>query len=287
MQTKIASFASIVEDVTWAQAERTASMPFVQPHLALMPDAHLGKGATVGSVIPTVGAIIPAAVGVDIGCGMIAVQTQYRLDRASRGSSGAARGDHRLPFRCRPATTTSPCCRPPRRGWPALAESRWSGPGRRPSRRSGRCNSGTLGSGNHFIEVSIDENDQVWLFLHSGQPGRGQQAGHEVDQGRSAAVQEALDQPARPRPGLPGRGRRRILGLPGGAALGAALRRPQPRGDDGPRRGRVRAVGGRQRRAGRARSTATTTTPPGSATWAGTCGCPARGRSTHTRECRA
>src|SRR4051794_24478756 len=54
-------------------------MPFVQPHLALMPDAHLGKGATVGSVIPTIGAIIPAAVGVDIGCGMMAVRTQYTL----------------------------------------------------------------------------------------------------------------------------------------------------------------------------------------------------------------
>src|SRR6476646_7342094 len=73
--SKLVNFASILEDQTRAQAERTASMPFVQPHLALMPDAHLGKGATVGSVIPTVGAIIPAAVGVDIGCGMAAVRT--------------------------------------------------------------------------------------------------------------------------------------------------------------------------------------------------------------------
>src|SRR5689334_24163524 len=75
--SKLVNFASILEDQTRAQAERTASMPFVQPHLALMPDAHLGKGATVGSVIPTVGAIIPAAVGVDIGCGMMAVRTQF------------------------------------------------------------------------------------------------------------------------------------------------------------------------------------------------------------------
>src|SRR3954470_14828477 len=59
------------------QAQRTSEMPFIYPHLALMPDAHLGKGATVGSVIPTLEAIIPAAVGVDIGCGMIAVRTQY------------------------------------------------------------------------------------------------------------------------------------------------------------------------------------------------------------------
>src|SRR6184192_3534690 len=74
ISTRLYSWASILEEKTRAQAERTASMPFVFPHLALMPDAHLGKGATVGSVIPTLGAIIPAAVGVDIGCGMIAVR---------------------------------------------------------------------------------------------------------------------------------------------------------------------------------------------------------------------
>src|SRR5205085_11052887 len=84
---RLISWASILEPESLAQAQRTASMPFVFPHVALMPDAHLGKGATVGSVIPTLGAIIPAAVGVDIGCGMIAVRTQFttadltRLDR--------------------------------------------------------------------------------------------------------------------------------------------------------------------------------------------------------------
>src|SRR3954452_19821448 len=75
--SKLVNFASILEDQTRAQAERTAALPIVWPHLALMPDAPLGKGATVGSVIPTVGAIIPAAVGVDIGCGMMAVRTQF------------------------------------------------------------------------------------------------------------------------------------------------------------------------------------------------------------------
>src|SRR5260370_19892452 len=69
------NWASILEDGTSQQARRTATMPFVWPHLALMPDAHLGKGSTVGSVIPTLGAILPACVGVDIGCGMIAVRT--------------------------------------------------------------------------------------------------------------------------------------------------------------------------------------------------------------------
>lgn len=75
------NWASILEDKTREQAARAASMPFIYPHLALMPDAHLGRGATVGSVIPTVGAIMPAAVGVDIGCGMIAVRTNYSREQ--------------------------------------------------------------------------------------------------------------------------------------------------------------------------------------------------------------
>src|SRR5437763_10737042 len=76
--SRLMNWASILEDNTQEQAVATSSMPFIYPHLALMPDAHLGKGATVGSVIATDGAIIPAAVGVDIGCGMMAV----RLDGA-------------------------------------------------------------------------------------------------------------------------------------------------------------------------------------------------------------
>ncbi len=78
---RLINWASILEPATQAQAEATASLPFIYPHVALMPDAHLGKGATVGSVIPTLGAIIPAAVGVDIGCGMAAVRTQYHRDQ--------------------------------------------------------------------------------------------------------------------------------------------------------------------------------------------------------------
>src|SRR4051812_15682495 len=76
------------------QAERTATLPFVRPHVALMPDAHLGKGATVGSVLPTHRAIIPAAVGVDIGCGMIAVRTSWSVDEVrARGPMAPLRGD--------------------------------------------------------------------------------------------------------------------------------------------------------------------------------------------------
>ncbi len=76
---QLLSWASILDEQTRAQAETASGMPFIHPHLALMPDAHLGKGATVGSVIPTLGAIIPAAVGVDIGCGRAAmVGIEYR-----------------------------------------------------------------------------------------------------------------------------------------------------------------------------------------------------------------
>src|ERR1700684_465098 len=76
---KLMSWASVLDEGALEQAKRAAQMPFIYPHLALMPDAHLGRGATVGSVIPTLRAIIPAAVGVDIGCGMIAVRTQFSV----------------------------------------------------------------------------------------------------------------------------------------------------------------------------------------------------------------
>src|SRR5580765_33382 len=107
LDKKCISWASILEENTAEQAVRASKMPFIFPHLALMPDAHLGLGATVGSVIPTLGAIIPAAVGVDIGCGMIAVRTDYTvgdlpadrrpvreaIERAVPLSAGAANRD--------------------------------------------------------------------------------------------------------------------------------------------------------------------------------------------------
>src|SRR6266702_2069580 len=89
---RLMNWASILEDGTRQQAVRTSQMPFIFPHVALMPDAHLGKGATVGSVIPTLGAIMPAAVGVDIGCGMMAVRTQFTAaDMGERGDLASLR----------------------------------------------------------------------------------------------------------------------------------------------------------------------------------------------------
>lgn len=84
------NWASILEDNTRAQVQMTSEMPFIFPHIALMPDAHLGKGCAVGAVLPTLGAIMPAAVGVDIGCGMIAVRTQFVARRSAGGSEAAA-----------------------------------------------------------------------------------------------------------------------------------------------------------------------------------------------------
>src|SRR5690242_21657857 len=110
---RLLSWASILEDSTREQALRTAELPFIHPHVALMPDAHLGKGATVGSVIPTERAVVPAAVGVDIGCGMIAVRTPWTADEVrSRGPLGPLRGDIERagPFsggKCKQEVTTS------------------------------------------------------------------------------------------------------------------------------------------------------------------------------------
>lgn len=187
LSPKLLSWASILDPGTRAQAETASTMPFIHPHLALMPDAHLGLGATVGSVIPTLRAIMPAAVGVDIGCGMIAVRTPYdvadlpadrrplreAIERAVPLSAGAANRtisrEHtreRLDLLAREATEA---------GFdPASYAKRWE------------LQLGTLGSGNHFIEVSQDERGRVWLFLHSGSRGVGNRiAQHHIQVARA------------------------------------------------------------------------------------------------------
>ncbi|WP_233498728.1 RtcB family protein [Blastococcus sp. TF02A-26] len=168
---RLLNWASILEDTTREQAERTAAMPFIHPHLALMPDAHLGKGATVGSVIPTDGAIIPAAVGVDIGCGMMAVRTQFE--------AADLRGDlavlHGWIARAVPLSAGRYNKKPTATAEPRIAELRaMPGAGQADAAAPNWPQQlGSLGSGNHFIEVSLDESDRVWLFLHSGSRGVG------------------------------------------------------------------------------------------------------------------
>ena len=169
---RLYNWASILEDNTREQAERTAAMPFVFPHLALMPDAHLGKGATVGSVIPTRGAIMPAAVGVDIGCGMMAVRTQFAAGDLAGRNLGTLHG---MVSRAIPLSAGGRNQKLTATAEPRVAELRALPGADQADGAVGHwpLQLGSLGSGNHFIEVSLDEADRVWLFLHSGSRGVG------------------------------------------------------------------------------------------------------------------
>ena len=165
-----------IEENTLDQARLTAKLPFVHSHVALMPDAHVGIGATVGSVIATQGAIVPAAVGVDIGCGMIATRTNLRAGDlpddltplheaiARTIPSGVGRG-HDRDGTARAELGDQPWW--PRERQPVMVQGSdklW---------RKTVDQSGTLGSGNHFVEVCLDETDSVWIVLHSGSRGVG------------------------------------------------------------------------------------------------------------------
>ncbi len=166
-----------VEEAAYQQIRNIASLPILGGHVAIMPDVHVGKGAAVGTVIPTRGAIIPAAVGVDIGCGMVAVRTTLkasdlpdslaplRAEIEARVPVGF--GAHREPLR--PHGTAGD-----------LLGRRMADLARRfavlrimqrigdydPARAW--CQLGTLGGGNHFIELCLDEDDSLWVMLHSG-----------------------------------------------------------------------------------------------------------------------
>jgi tRNA-splicing ligase RtcB (3'-phosphate/5'-hydroxy nucleic acid ligase) len=174
MTKRFMNWASILEESTRAQVQMTSEMPFIFPHVALMPDAHLGKGCAVGAVLPTLGAIMPAAVGVDIGCGMIAVRTQFLagelpLDRKS------LREDIESVVPVSAGKYNPDVTREHTRARVEQLEQRADNAKFDPATYAGnwRLQLGTLGSGNHFIEVSLDEEDRVWLFLHSGSRGIG------------------------------------------------------------------------------------------------------------------
>lgn len=170
---KLLNWASILDSKTREQAIMTAGLPFIYPHLALMPDAHLGKGATVGSVIPTLRTIIPAAVGVDIGCGMIAVRTQYSVNDLPKDRRRLREDIERaIPLSAgHNNRTVFPTAEPRLAGLRHLAEQAGFDPAQYVP--AWELQLGSLGSGNHFIEVSADEHDGVWLFLHSGSRGVG------------------------------------------------------------------------------------------------------------------
>ena len=176
LNNKAKSWAPLetIEPSAVSQIQQTSAMPFIHKHVAVMPDCHFGMGATVGSVIPTIDAIIPAAVGVDIGCGMMAVQTQFtkndlpddltelresiesRIPRSAGNYNAKVKwgaeqkvNDLTMQMNSRQATFVK------------QSDPNWA------------REVGTLGSGNHFIEVVLDEDDNVWAFLHSGSRGVG------------------------------------------------------------------------------------------------------------------
>ncbi|MBI4903243.1 MAG: RtcB family protein [Acidobacteria bacterium] len=176
-----------LEDQARQQLINAAQLPFIHKWIAAMPDVHWGVGATVGSVIPTKGAIIPAAVGVDIGCGMMAVQTSLNAihlpdnlrgirlaieeavphGRTNHGGSGDRGAWHDIPTRNQNV-------------WLGELKPRYDAIlAKHPKLdRGNHANHlGTLGTGNHFIEVCLDEADQVWFMLHSGSRGVGNRMG--------------------------------------------------------------------------------------------------------------
>ncbi len=196
---RLVNWASILDEGTRQQAAAASRLPFIHPHIALMPDAHLGKGATVGSVIPTLGAIIPAAVGVDIGCGMIAVRTPLVAgDLPSQRRSVREAIERVVPTSAGAYNTTVSREHTLARvaELEAAAEQARFDPGAYAG--NWRLQLGTLGSGNHFIEVSLDESDRVWLFLHSGSRGVGNKiATHHIGVARRVAERYWIDLPDR------------------------------------------------------------------------------------------
>ena len=180
------------------QLKAVASLPIVHAHIAAMPDVHYGKGATVGSVIATRAAIIPAAVGSDIGCGMHAVRLSLEASQLPDGL-GTVRSalEERIPVGRRHHGTL---VAPARRAEKLLSRRIEHMLGRNPQvlrrrsklARKWRMQMGTLGGGNHFIELCLDEADRVWVMLHSGSRSFGNVVGeHFIERARSEA--ERLD----------------------------------------------------------------------------------------------
>lgn len=187
----IKNWAKGIEAAALQQAKNIARLPFIAPQgVALMPDAHSGKGSTIGSVIATERAIIPAAVGVDLGCGMNAVRLSLKasdlpdslaairsqIERDIPLGAGGAHQTTRSEFaenaRRMPET-------PPRLGenWHFITGSA--------SGERAASQLGTLGSGNHFIELCLDENQDVWIMLHSGSRGIGNKIGtHYIERAK-------------------------------------------------------------------------------------------------------
>jgi len=181
-KVRVKIYTDEVESGAMQQLYNMAQLPFIHGHIAVMPDVHMGKGATVGSVIPTRGAIIPAAVGVDIGCGMNAI----RLSVKAKDLPDNLRGlrltiEESIPVgfnmhktvRARHSTIQSLSGRLDR----IIDKHKKIYSMRKRPYQTWIRQIGTLGGGNHFIELCLDENDDVWVMLHSGSRGVGNAIG--------------------------------------------------------------------------------------------------------------
>jgi tRNA-splicing ligase RtcB (3'-phosphate/5'-hydroxy nucleic acid ligase) len=186
----VLAWTADIEDSALQQLHNMSKLPFIHQHIAVMPDCHWGMGSTVGSVIPTIRAIVPAAVGVDIGCGMVAHKLSIRPDqlpdnllavrgaieaavphgRTNNGKPGDRGAWHNIPDEI--AIAFKRLAEDER--YRAIAEGE-------PKALAGHVNAerhlGTLGTGNHFIELCLDKEDGVWLMLHSGSRGIGNRLG--------------------------------------------------------------------------------------------------------------
>ncbi|MBW2256374.1 MAG: RtcB family protein [Deltaproteobacteria bacterium] len=175
-----------VEEAAKQQLLNTASLPFIHKWVAAMPDTHLGFGATAGSVVPTRGAIVPAAVGVDIGCGMMAAMTSL----VAEDLPDNLRKVRSAIERAVPHGRTRDGRRGDRGAWGTLPRAHakaWAGLATefevicdkypKVAKSNHSCHLGTLGTGNHFIEVCLDEAKRVWIMLHSGSRGVGNRIG--------------------------------------------------------------------------------------------------------------
>lgn len=175
-----------VEDDAIRQLQQLSRLPVVWPHVAAMPDVHVGIGATVGSVVPTRHAIIPAAVGVDIGCGMIAARTSLKATDLPDQLGGVRTAIERAVPHGRSGNHGTR----DKGAWnkaPKAAEHAWTGLEQdfrrlcelhpRLKNTNNLSHLGTLGTGNHFVELCLDQVDQVWVMLHSGSRGVGNAIG--------------------------------------------------------------------------------------------------------------
>ncbi|MCP1726786.1 tRNA-splicing ligase RtcB [Natronospira proteinivora] len=175
-------FTEDVDAASLEQLKRVAALPVVGPSVAAMPDVHLGKGATVGSVIPSREAIIPAAVGVDIGCGMMARRLDLTADQLPESLKAVRRAIERVVpvgFDSHDAAHAPySACEPLARGLDRILE-RHPTIARMGKNMRGKFTRqmGTLGGGNHFVELCLDESERVWVMLHSGSRGIGNAIG--------------------------------------------------------------------------------------------------------------